>query len=167
MKSIFVSTIAIALFVSSCNNPAPATQDQVAPVASTFNLDSVKAAVAASNKMYCDAFAKADSLLFIDRYAADACIMPSEAPAMCGRDAIAAFYRGAYDQMGVRNLTLNTTQVYGGGDYATEEGTYELFAAENKSMDKGKFLVLWKKTDAGWKMYRDIFNSNNPPPTAK
>jgi len=68
--------------------------------------------------------------------------------------------------MGMRNIVLTTTQVYGSGDYVTEEGTYELFAAENKSIDKGKFLVLWKKTDAGWKMYRDIFNSDNPPPPA-
>jgi ketosteroid isomerase-like protein len=26
--------------------------------------------------------------------------------------------------------------------------------------DDGKFLVLWKKTDKGWKMYRDSFSSN-------
>ena len=161
MKSIFVSLAAIALLTAACDNPAPATEPQAT---ATFNPDSAKAAVAASNKMYGDAFVNADSALFIDRYTSDASIMAPNMPALSGKDGVAGFYRAAYSMMGVRNLALTTTQVYGAGDYFTEEGTYELFAAENKSMDKGKFLVLWKKTDAGWKMHRDIFNSDNPPP---
>jgi ketosteroid isomerase-like protein len=27
-------------------------------------------------------------------------------------------------------------------------------------MDEGKYLVLWKKTAKGWKMFRDSFSSN-------
>jgi ketosteroid isomerase-like protein len=30
-----------------------------------------------------------------------------------------------------------------------------------KILDDGKYLVLWKKTPGGWKMYRDCFNSNH------
>ena len=166
MKSICSSLLIVTFFAVACNNPASSTTETAASSAA-FNMDSVKAAIAASNQMYSDAFIKGDSTLLIDRYSADACLLAPDMPAMCGSQAIAGFYRAAYNQMGVRNLGLTTTQVYGSGDYVTEEGTYELFAAENKSMDKGKFLVLWKKTDAGWKMYRDIFNSDNPPPPAK
>jgi ketosteroid isomerase-like protein len=32
--------------------------------------------------------------------------------------------------------------------------------AQNTLVDDGKYLVLWKKTDKGWKMFRDSFSSN-------
>jgi len=164
MKSIFSSLIIIALLITACNT-APETKPGETVSATSFNLDSVKAAIVSSNQLFADAFVKGDSTLLIDRYASDGCLLPADMHTLCGHEAIATFYRGAYDQMGVRNVKLSTTQVYGEGEYVTEEGTYEIFAAENKFIDKGKFLVLWKKTDAGWKMFRDIFNSDNPPPT--
>ena len=161
MKSFFSSLAITALLIISCNTSTETKPAEIV-AAPSVNLDSVKAAIASSNQLFANAFIKADSSLLIDRYASDGCIFAPNMPAICGSQGIAGFYRAAYDQMGVRNIGLTTTQVYGSGDYVTEEGTYELFAAENKSMDKGKFLVLWKKTDAGWKMYRDIFNSDNP-----
>jgi len=162
MKSLFSSLVIITLLTTGCNT---ASENKPAEAASAFNLDSVKAAIVSSNQLFADAFVKGDSALLIDRYASDGCLLPADMHTLCGHEAIATFYRGAYD-MGVRNVKLNTTQLYGEGEYVTEEGTYEIFAAENKFIDKGKFLVLWKKTDAGWKMFRDIFNSDNPPPTA-
>lgn len=164
MKSSFFALI-IPLLITACNT-ASENKPSEATAAFSFNLDSVKAAIVSSNQLFADAFVKGDSTLLIDRYASDGCLLPADMHTLCGHGAIATFYRGAYD-MGVRNVKLTTTQVYGEGEYVTEEGTYEIFAAENKSMDKGKFLVLWKKTDAGWKMFRDIFNSDNPPLPAK
>ena len=35
--------------------------------------------------------------------------------------------------------------------------------AKGELFDDGKFLVLWKKTKNGWKMFRDSFSSNHPP----
>ncbi len=42
-----------------------------------------------------------------------------------------------------------------------------MFGADNKSLDKGKYVVVWKKQNGNWKMYRDIWNSNMPAPGAK
>jgi hypothetical protein len=42
----------------------------------------------------------------------------------------------------------------------TEEGLWQSFNAKGELFDDGKFLVLWKKTSKGWKMYRDSFSSN-------
>ncbi len=153
----------IAVLFSACNT-APETKPGDETVASGFNIDSVKAAVAASNQLYGESFAKGDSAMFLDRYTSDAVLLAPNMPAMGGTAGLGGFYNAARTQMGVKGITLTTTDVFGGGDYATEQGTYELLGADNKAMDKGKFLVLWKKTDAGWKMYRDCFNSDNPPP---
>lgn len=125
------------------------------------NLDEAKKAIAESNAIYFRSFAKGDSSIFMDRYAEDACIMAPNAPAMCGKDAPRHFFRVAYHQIGLRDGKFITTAVYGdGNNFVTEEGLWQSFDANHVLFDDGKFLVLWKKTPKGWKMFRDSFSSN-------
>ncbi len=37
----------------------------------------------------------------------------------------------------------------------------------SKNVDKGKYIVVWKKENGDWKVWRDIWNSDNPPPPSK
>ncbi len=125
------------------------------------SLEEAKKAIAASNGILFQAFAKGDSSLFIDRYAKDCWIMPPNAPALCGVDAPLDFFKAAYNKFGVRNGKFTTIDVFGdGGKFVTEVGFWQLFDANNKLIDNGKFLVLWKKTPDGWKMFRDSFSSD-------
>ena len=127
-------------------------------------LEEAKKEIAASNAIYFESFVKNDSSLFVNRYAKDACILAPNTPAMCGRAAAADFFRAAYHDIGLRNGKFITTAVYGEGkEYVTEEGVWQSFDAAGKLFDDGKFLVLWKKTSEGWKMYRDSFSSNHNP----
>jgi ketosteroid isomerase-like protein len=129
-----------------------------------IGLEEAKKAIAASNAIYFESFAKNDSSIFINRYAKDACIMAPNTPAMCGRMAAAKFFKSAYKEYGLRNGKFITTAVYGDGkEYVTEEGLWQSFDANGKLFDDGKFLVLWKKTSEGWKMFRDSFSSNHTP----
>lgn len=153
-SQFFSITSLITVFALSCG--IGRTQSK-AP----SKLEEARKAIAASNSIYFQAFVKGDSSIFIDRYAADCCIMAPDMPAMCGPDAPLAFYRMAYNQFGLRNGKFITTQVYGDGEnYVTEEGLWQSFDANNVLYDDGKFLVLWKKTPKGWKMFRDSFSSN-------
>lgn len=128
----------------------------------TSKLEEARKAIAESNDIYFQAFVKGDSSLFINRYAADCCIMAPGLPALCGPGAALDFFRVAYYQIGLRNGKFITTEVYGDGEnYVTEEGLWQSFDANNKLFDNGKFLVLWKKTPNGWKMFRDSFSSNS------
>ena len=128
---------------------------------SNDNLEEAKKAIAASNEIYFQGFAKGDSSIFIDRYAKDCWIMPPGAPTLCGADAPYEFFRTAFNEFGLRNGKLITIDIFGDGvDFVTEEGFWQSFDADNKLLDNGKFLVLWKKTADGWKMYRDSFNSD-------
>jgi ketosteroid isomerase-like protein len=129
---------------------------------SSAALEEAKQAIAASNAIYFQAFEKGDSSIFIDRYAEDCCIMAPDGPALCGPIAPLEFFRVAYYGLGLRNGKFTTTAVYGdGAEYVTEEGLWQSFDANGAQFDNGKFLVLWKKTKKGWKMYRDSFSSNN------
>ena len=125
------------------------------------SLDEAKKAIAKSNEIYFQAFVKNDSSIFINRYAKDACIMAPNSPAFCGADAPLHFFKLAYNTFGLRNGKFITTQVYGVDEnYIVEEGLWQSFDASNTLFDDGKFLVLWKKTPEGWKMFRDSFSSN-------
>jgi ketosteroid isomerase-like protein len=144
----------IALIFSACRQENLNKKDQ--PLAEA------KKAIAESNAIYFESFVKNDSSIFIERYAEDACIMAPNTPQMCGRNAAAEFFRVAYNEYGLRNGKFTTTAVYGAGpDFVTEEGLWQSFDAKGNLFDDGKFLVLWKKTNGGWKMYRDSFSSNH------
>jgi ketosteroid isomerase-like protein len=99
--------------------------------------------------------------LFIDRYTKDCWIMPPNAPALCGEDAPLEFFKTAFNKFGVRNGKFTTIDVFGDGvKFVTEVGFWQLFDAKKRLFDNGKFLVLWKKTPDGWKMFRDSFSSD-------
>ena len=67
----------------------------------------------------------------------------------------------AYNKFGLRNGKFITIDVFGDGEeFVTEEGFWQSFEANNNLFDNGKFLVLWKKTPDGWKMFRDSFSSD-------
>lgn len=164
MKKMF-SLSAFCLLVAStllfsCNNDGGKTDAGAA-----FNLDSVKAAIEASNKAYGACFATDDSTKFSGCYTADACINPPNMPRMCGTAAINAFFNGGY-KMGIRNLKLTTEEVMGSAAAVAEIGKYEVLGDKDASLDKGKFIVVWKMDNGKWKMHRDVWNSDNPPPPA-
>jgi ketosteroid isomerase-like protein len=128
-------------------------------------LDSAKLQIAEMNKTYGDGFAKGDSSLFLNHYTKDACVMPPQAPKLCGAQGVGGFFNAAKNLMGVRNITVVADEITGGPTEVVEVGQYELFgdSAKTKSLDKGKYIVVWKEEDGKWKMHRDIFNTSNAP----
>jgi ketosteroid isomerase-like protein len=58
--------------------------------------------------------------------------------------------------------------VDGDDTQAAEIGRYELFAAdpngERICVDDGRYLVVWRKVDARWRIQRDMFNQYKPKP---
>jgi ketosteroid isomerase-like protein len=155
MKSVLLE-ITAALLLLIHLHPVSAGQSK----AGTPPVDSLRAIITATNKTYGEAYGKGDSSLFINCYAPDACIMPANTPTLCGRAGFLALFRAGY-KMGIRNIVFTTKELYGLTDsYVTEEGVFEMLDGDNRSLGKGKYLVLWKKTPLGWKMFRDMFNND-------
>ncbi len=162
MKKNLLSALTICVFLFACNSEAPKTETATTAATETnFNLDAAKAAIAASNATFGSGFANGDSAAFVSHYTSDACISPSNMPKMCGTPAIAAYFNGGY-KMGIRDVKITTAEVMGGKDAVVETGTYEMFADKNMSLDKGKFIVIWKEENGKWKIHRDIWNSDMP-----
>jgi len=101
---------------------------------------------------------KGDSVALGAHYAPDALVMPPNSGTVKGTD-IVSFW-GSVVRSGVKDLKLNITDISGSGDVYAESGTLELFDADKKSLYTGKYVVVWKKENGNWKMYRDIWNNN-------
>ena len=127
------------------------------------SLQEAKKAIVTSNATYFIAIAKNDGSI-LNHYADDACLLPPNSPALCSRAEMAKFFKDGYEKYGLKGGKFITKNIYGDGrEYVTEEGLWQSFDAQGKVFDDGKFLVLWKKTKNGWKMFRDSFSSNRTP----
>jgi len=154
-KHIFITGQLFVTMLLSLNSTAQKVKDNP-------DLAAAKKAIAASNAIYFQSFAKNDSSIFIDRYAEDCLILVPNAPAIKGHKGALEFFKMAYTKIGLRNGKFITTDVFGDGkEYVTEQGIWQSFNAAGEMFDNGKFLVLWKKTPKGWKMFRDSFSSDN------
>jgi ketosteroid isomerase-like protein len=111
-----------------------------------------------------EAFTTGDSALFLKGYANDACVLAPNTPIFCGQRGIARFFKNTR-QAGIRDAEFHPIGLFGQTpEYVTQQGAFEVFNAAQHSLAKGKVLILFKKTDEGWKIFRQSLNFDAPPP---
>lgn len=159
MKYCFFLIAVFSTIIFACNQ---SNTDTNKATAKAFDISNVRSQIAENNKAYGEAVANRDSNKLAGFYAADANVYAPDMPAMRGREGVKAF-AGAFTNLGVKALTLETTDVYGDSSMVVEEGTYSTDYGNGKAAEKGKYLVVWKPENGQWKMYRDIFNADAPP----
>jgi ketosteroid isomerase-like protein len=97
-------------------------------------------------------------------YADDAVLLPPNRDMVRGRREIEKFW-AAVIQRGWKDMLLTTMELSENGDTAYAIGTYTVKISrkgQEPAEDKGKYLLVWKHTAAGWKVHRDIWNSSTP-----
>jgi len=119
-------------------------------------------AIAAANDEFMAVFGRGDAAGLAALYTADGQLLPPNMDAMVGQAAIQAFWQGAMD-MGIQSAQLEIVEVEGHGDTAIEVSKYTL-GAGGQVLDRGKYIVIWKREGGQWKLHRDIFNSSMPAP---
>jgi ketosteroid isomerase-like protein len=97
---------------------------------------------------------------FMALYADDAVLMPPNAPAFNGRDAVRRFWGGLL-ATGKTDVDLIVDDVTSSGDLAIERGHYELTVPFK---DSGKYIVVWRNRGGKWQIIDDIFNSSMAAP---
>jgi ketosteroid isomerase-like protein len=159
--------VVLALAFMACNQPSPDNNTTVATEKDsvTFDISSARAAVEAANNKFMENMKKGDSVGVASGYSQDALVMPTNSEPVPGKD-LATFW-GSFVRMGVKDAKLITEEVIGNAELLVETGRYEIYLADNKLVDQGKYVVVWKPVDGGWKMYRDIFNTSLPPAKTK
>jgi ketosteroid isomerase-like protein len=122
-----------------------------------------RAAIEAADAKFSALVAQGDSTALAGLYAKNGAVMPAGSEPVRGTEAIAKFWQGALAS-GVAGIDLKTVEVYGQGMTATEVGEYALRDKAGKVLDRGKYIVIWHHADGDWKLLRDMFSTNMPPP---
>ena len=117
----------------------------------------IKAQISKMSEAWEKAYNAGDAAGVAALYGKDATLMPPNADPASG-SAIRTFFDTDV-KSGAKN-ELTTEDVSGAGDYAVETGKWVATSADGKHLDHGKYVTVYKKADGGWKIYRDIWNSN-------
>jgi ketosteroid isomerase-like protein len=120
----------------------------------------LSADIDAANAKFIELFSQGDGSV-VTLYAPGATICPPNSDFVMGMNAIRDFWKGAYEA-GIKKVKLETINVEAAGPIAQETGKYTLYSADDKLIDSGKYLVVWKKEKGGWMLYRDIWNTSAP-----
>ena len=118
--------------------------------------------IKAANKAPGSAVANGDAVAIGKMYTKTAKLLPANAELLKGTKAITAFWQGVLDA-GVKGATLKSQEVEKLGTTAIEVGTYTLSGEGGSTLDKGKYIAVWKKEGREWKLHRDMINSNSAP----
>ena len=129
-------------------------------------VDDVKKEIMKADAGFRELVKKADAAGLAELYTENACLLPTNSDIVRGRKAIKDFWGAAIKSMHVKDVELNTIDVLGTGDTVTELGSYVMKVQPPGSKvmeDKGKYVVLWKKSPKGWQLHWDIWNTSLPP----
>jgi ketosteroid isomerase-like protein len=146
------------LLIAGCNRKEPVTPPQ--PI-NSFDLDNAKSEIDAANREFIDLFNRGDSVGLANMFTTDGKSMEPNEPSFEGRKAIQSHYSIVMNA-GANKLGLTTIGLWGDEKMLAEEGTFTFMDKDGKQIDKGKYIVLWKKEDGKWKLFRDCYNSDLP-----
>jgi ketosteroid isomerase-like protein len=158
-RLLFVTIATVAM--GACAAPAPPAP--AAPPDTSADEAKLKSDL---TKWFAD-FNAGNTDAVASQYAADAVLMPPNAPAAAGTDAIKKTLAGMSAEMKPAGLALNSTGTPAlgvTGDMAWMQGTYNVTDAKGTTVEVGKFLSVHRKTNGQWLYIRDTWNSDSPPP---
>lgn len=116
-------------------------------------------AIAAVNGRIVAAFRDRDAAAAAACYTVHGRLMAPGAEPHVGPAAIRSCIQAGFEA-GVGGLRLETETLEVLGETAWEEGIYETFDAAGRSLDLGKYIVIWKRVDGAWLIARDIMSTN-------
>jgi uncharacterized protein (TIGR02246 family) len=125
----------------------------------------LKSSIEAMNARFAEAVARRDVAAIGQLYAADAQAYPPGLAIVAGRAAIQDMWKGLLS-MPVGRLQLRTADVDGNGETAWETGRFTLVGTNGSTIDDGKYIVVWKHEQDGWRLYRDMWSSDSPQQAA-
>lgn len=118
--------------------------------------------ITAASEAFEAAYNAADAATISAMYTDDAVIMSPGAEPIEGMEAISAWFEGGLVEDGPI-LDLQTEEVFTVEGAALEVGLWVMTGADGSHLDHGNYMAAWSHTEDGWKMARDIWNSNMAP----
>ena len=156
LSAIFGSLILFTACNDSDQSKIKSTKDS-----NIFNIEVAKTEIDAANLEFVKLFNTSDSVGLANMFTIDGKSMEPNEPSFNGRREIQRHY-AIVMKAGNNKLGLVTTGLWGDEQMLAEEGIYTFMDKNEKVLDKGKYIVLWKKEEGNWKLFRDCYNSDMP-----
>jgi uncharacterized protein (TIGR02246 family) len=157
LRNLTAALIAVCLFAAGCAQPPPP------PPPDTRAQNEAEIRKLAAD--WAAAAAARDLEKSLSYYAADAEMMPPNAPAATTPEARREVWKALIATPGDIKITTTKVEVAMSGDLAFETGTYSFTTADKKKQPvvaTGKYTVVWKKVAGKWVVAVDIFNDDAP-----
>jgi ketosteroid isomerase-like protein len=123
-----------------------------------FDVQGMQKVIKENNRDLITSLLSGDSTGYAAMYSTRAKVLPPGGDAIEGRDNIRSLASRLIN-LGLNGMSLSTTGIWGDEDLVAEEGTYIWSSNEGKEIDTGKYIVLWRKEEGKWKLFREIWNS--------
>jgi ketosteroid isomerase-like protein len=124
----------------------------------------IEAMIRAHSAAWFDAYNAGDVDKIVAGYADDAVLMPPEAPAAVGREAMKQYLAtdiAASKAAGV-TIALDADTIGFSGDLAWHSGTFHATGSAGTTVGTGKFLEVWHQDKGNWLIIRDTWNTDAP-----
>jgi uncharacterized protein (TIGR02246 family) len=113
------------------------------------------------NAEFVEAFHRKDGAAIAAMYSTTAKVLPPGGDTVEGKSKIQAFWESVF-KAGITDAKLESVEVdLIGGYTAIETGRFEMHAGR-ETVDRGKYLVVWRNEDGQWTLHRDVWNSSVP-----
>jgi len=156
---IVLSVVFICLCIISCNADKKNADYNVEPAATGFDNAKARSFIDSINQKFSEAIMKGDSNWVAAQYETDAEILLTGSEPIKGKDILAMW--GSVSRSNEKDWSFTTTHLQGDNNFLVETGKYDIKDGSKKSVDHGKYLIVWRmQKDGSWKIYRDIGNSS-------
>jgi len=158
MKQLTFRNRIITLGILGCLLSGLASCNKQKSQTASFDMEIAKKEIASRLRAYEDAMSNGDKEVFENLYAEDAEILHNGSPSTLGRKNILKTFESWVRDSVVGGFT--TTGLWGDDALLVEEGT-GYFANVNETWKStGKYLLVWKKVDGEWQIFRDTWFSD-------
>jgi len=127
--------------------------------AQSFNLPTAEKEIEVRLRDYEKALKNGDSIALGNMYTADAELFSNGGPSTIGRENLIKSFGGMIRDS-ITGSGFKTTGLWGNADMLVEEGTGFFAQANGKKVSSGKYLLVWKKDEGQWKIFKDTFFSD-------
>ena len=149
VSSLFLMTVLI--ISTGCQQQTTDTK----PVIEEFDMQKSKSFIDSINTKFSEQIKNGDSMALASHYASDAAILLSNTEPIRGKDILSAW--GSMLRAGSADISFQTIDLTGSNDFLIETG-YIVTKINEDNINKSKYLVIWKKQNGEWKLYRDMVN---------
>jgi ketosteroid isomerase-like protein len=153
-KNYDLIILVIAVSAFACNSGSNQQNDGSKSAAAAFDLQQGRAFIDSMNAKWVEQIRNGDSMSLAGHYSSDAELLMSNSEPIKAKDILSAW--GSTVRTGLRDWKFTTTDLQGDSNFLIETGNYEIRDANKKLADRGNYVVIWKKENGEWKLFRDV-----------